>query len=285
VSGAVSKLGSWPQIPGRFTDTWLCAGPIARSVRDARLMYEVLSGETMEIRGDLAGVRLIDPAGFPLAFRQEAIPAAVDLARRGLLQEGMRSEARNLGDVGRWYRDMVRFLGWELLPVLEGLLAGPEKRRLSLPRETIARWRGRSDVYEGLYRLVIVGRLTRFRRRASAARARARLEDARAEVRRILGKDGILLLPTVGTLAPRHGEMNRLSLKPGVNGLFTPLTLCNYLDLPAVTVPAWRCRDPVTGLAPGVMLVSSPGAEALLLEVAERLESIVGDGELGEGHR
>jgi len=285
VSGAVSKLGSWPQIPGCFTDTWLCAGPITRTVRDARLMYEVLSGETMEIRGDLAGLRLIDPAGFPLAFRQEAIPAAVDLARRGLLQEGMRSEARNLGDVGRWYRDMVRFLGWELLPVLEGLLAGPEKRRLSLPRETIARWRGRSDVYEGLYRLVIVGRLTRFRRRASAVRARARLEDARAEVRRILGKDGILLLPTVGTLAPRHGEMNRLSLKPGVNGLFTPLTLCNYLDLPAVTVPAWRCRDPVTGLAPGVMLVSSPGAEALLLEVAERLESIVGDGEPGEGHR
>jgi len=43
-SGAVSKAGSWPQIGGHFTDSWLCAGPITRTVRDARLMYEVLSG-------------------------------------------------------------------------------------------------------------------------------------------------------------------------------------------------------------------------------------------------
>ena len=83
-------------------------------------------------------------------------------------------------------------------------------------------------------------------------------------------------LPTVGTLAPPHGEMNRLSLKAGVNGLFTPLTLCNYLNLPAVTVPAWRFRDAATGLVPGVMLVGSPGHEALLLNAAERLECVVG---------
>jgi len=47
-----------------------------------------------------------------------------------------------------------------------------------------------------------------------------------------------------------------------------------------VTVPAWKCRDPLTGLAPGLMLIASPGAEPLLLDVAERLESSVGiDGE------
>ena len=70
--------------------------------------------------------------------------------------------------------------------------------------------------------------------------------------------------------------MNRLSLKPGLNGLFTPLTLCNYLNLPAITVPAWRCRDAGTGMVPGVMLAAAPGSEELLLSVAERLESIVG---------
>ncbi len=284
-SEAVSKAGSWPQIPGCFTDTWLCAGPIVRTVRDARLIYEVLRGESMDDCGGLTGARLIDPVGFPLVFRHEAIRAAVDLARRGLLEAGMRSESRSLGDVGRWYRDMVRFLGWELLPFLEELLGEPGSGHLSLTRETIARWRGRSEIYEGLYRLIMVGRLTRFRSRGSAGQARMRFEEARTEVRRILGNDGILLLPTIGTLAPRHGEMNRLSLKPGVNGLFTPLTLCNYLDLPAVTVPAWRCRDSLTGLAPGVMLVAAPGAESLLLQVAERLESIVGRGEFGEAYQ
>ncbi len=281
-SGSVSKAGSWPQLAGYFTDSWLSAGPIVRSVRDARLMYQVLSGSNLAVRGDLAGVRLVDPVGFPMAFRHESIPAAVAQGRQGLLEAGMRGESSHLGDVGRWYRDMIRYLGWELLPVLEGLLGGSDTARFPLGRETIARWRGRSDIYDGLFRLIVVGRLTRFRRRGAAVRAVDRFETARARVRKILGSDGILLLPTLGTLAPRHGRMNRLSFKPGINGVFTPLTLCNYLDLPAVSVPAWNSRDPATGLVPGVMLASSPGAEALLLEVAERLEGVVGRGTLGE---
>lgn len=275
-SGAVSKANSWPQIGGCFTDTWLCVGPITRTVRDARLVYEVLSGQIMETGADLRDVRLIEPAAFPVAYRSEAIPVALAMARGALVGAGLRGESADLGDVGRWYRDMVRFIGWELLPFLESLLGHPATGRVSLSREMVARWQGRPEIYDGLYRLIVVGRLIRFRRRSSAARARTRFEEARVRVRRILGRDGILLLPTLGTLAPRHGEMNRLSLKPGVNRLFTPLTLCNYLDLPAVTVPAWKCRDPLTGLVPGVMLVSSPGAESLLLQVAERLESSVG---------
>lgn len=275
-SGAVSKAGSWPQIGGHFTDSWLCAGPITRTVRDARLMYEVLSGRRMETGRELTGVRLIEATAFPVAYRDEAIPVAVATARATLLGAGMRAEPVNLGDVGKWYRDMVRYLGWELLPLLESLIGETATGRVSLVKESVARWRGRPEIHDGLYRLIVVGRLTRFHRRSSATRVRERFELARARIRQILGRDGILLLPTLGTLAPRHGEMNRLSLRLGVNGLFTPLTLCNYLDLPAVTVPAWKCRDPLTGLAPGVMLIASPGAEPLLLDAAERLESSVG---------
>jgi Asp-tRNA(Asn)/Glu-tRNA(Gln) amidotransferase A subunit family amidase len=92
----------------------------------------------------------------------------------------------------------------------------------------------------------------------------------------LLGEDGVLILPTLGTLAPRHGEMNRLSFRPGVNKLLTPLTLCNYLNLPAVTIPAWRMKDAASGLPPGVMLVARPGSEAMLLEVAEWAETSIG---------
>ena len=89
---------------------------------------------------------------------------------------------------------------------------------------------------------------------------------------RRLGADGVLLLPTIGTLAPRHGEMNRLSVRPGLNPVMTPTTLCNYLDLPAVTVPAWRFRDAATGLVPGITLAAAPGAEGPLLAAAAALE-------------
>lgn len=279
---AVSKEGSWPRIEGCFTDTWLCAGPITRTVRDARLIYEVLADRRLDTGSRLADLRFVEPASFPMAFRDPSIPAAMSAARDALLGQRMARESTILGDVGRWYRDMLRFLGWELLPLMEEMLAGPRRRRVSLTRAVLARWRGRPEIYDGILRLIAVGRLTRFRRRAAAARARQRLEEARERVRGILGPDGVLLLPTLGTLAPRHGEMNRLSLKPGVNGLFTSLTLCNYLNLPAVTVPAWRCRDPATGLVPGVMLAASPGAEGMLLDVAGRLEAATGAGRKNE---
>lgn len=275
-SEAVSKEGSWPDLTGRFTDSWLCAGPIVRSVRDARLIYEVLTGTRMDVRDSMDSVRVLDPAGFPLAFRHEAIPTALELARQGLQETGVTLESGPVGDVGRWYRDKIRFLSWELLPVLEDLLRDPARGRISLAREAFRRWKGKPEIYDGLYRLLVVGRLTRYRSARAAARCMSRIEEARAEVRGLLGKDAVLLLPTLGTLAPRHGQMNRLSLKAGVNGLFTPLTMCNYLNLPAITVPAWRCRDTGTGMVPGVMLAAAPGSEALLLSVAERLETIVG---------
>ena len=48
--------------------------------------------------------------------------------------------------------------------------------------------------------------------------------------------------------------------------------ICNAMDLPAITLPAWSNRDPDTGLPPGVMLACAAGAEAALLEAAAALE-------------
>ncbi len=276
-SAAVSKRDHWPGLDGLFTDSWLAVGPIARSVRDVRLLYGILTDTPLPPGESIAGKRLILPADFPLTCRDPAVSRAVASAEQGLLAAGMRPERVALGDVGRWYRTMVRYLAWELMPVLQAGLTREDGERFSIWRESLSRLRGRGEVYEGLYRLLMIGPLVRYRRGASARKAQAMLQSARVSVRQRLGPDGVILLPTLGLLAPRHGEMNRLSLRPGVNRLMTPLTLCNYLDLPAVTVPAWRHRDAGTGLAPGVMLVSAPGAESLLLDTARVLETVIGD--------
>ena len=89
----------------------------------------------------------------------------------------------------------------------------------------------------------------------------------------MLGIDGVMVLPTLGLLAPPHGKMNRQSLKPGVNGLFTAHTMGNYLDLPAIAVPAWKYRDAATGLVPSVSLLCAPGAEARLFDAAQVAEA------------
>jgi Asp-tRNA(Asn)/Glu-tRNA(Gln) amidotransferase A subunit family amidase len=102
-----------------------------------------------------------------------------------------------------------------------------------------------------------------------------RYKAARRHYWSLLDDDGILLLPTLGMLAPRHGAMNRGTLKPGVNGAMTPMTFCNYMDLPAITIPAWSSQDGETGLVPGVMLACAPGAEGSLLDVAAVLEATI----------
>ena len=170
------------------------------------------------------------------------------------------------------FRATARYLAWELMPVLERGLAGAGGEPFSIWRASLARLRGHALVHDTVYRLLLLGRLLRYRHAASADAAVALLEAARESVRHQLGQDGVILLPTLGLLAPRHGVMNRLSLRPGANPLLTPVMLCNYLDLPAITVPAWRYRDDRSGLAPGIMLAASPGAEALLFDTAERLE-------------
>ena len=81
------------------------------------------------------------------------------------------------------------------------------------------------------------------------------------------------MLPTLGLLAPKHGQMNALSLKPGINGLFTAHTMGNYLDLPAIAIPAWKFRDPETGLPPSISVLCAPGSEAQLFAAARRIET------------
>jgi Asp-tRNA(Asn)/Glu-tRNA(Gln) amidotransferase A subunit family amidase len=103
--------------------------------------------------------------------------------------------------------------------------------------------------------------------------AAPRLREARAEVRARLGADGLLVLPTLGLLAPRHGAMNRRSLRPGYNGVMAPTVFCNAMDLPAITVPAPAFRQPGNVRVPGVMLACAPGAEARLFDAALLLET------------
>ncbi|MGD8956972.1 MAG: amidase [Chromatiaceae bacterium] len=280
-SAAVDKRGSWPDLDGLFTDSWLAAGPLTRSVRDARLLYRVLSDNPVTSPRSVDGCRLILPVDFPLGYRDMAIPPALAAAERGLLDAGMRPERIAIGDVPRWHKATVRYLAWELMPVLERGLAGAGGEPFSIWRASLARLRGHALVHDTVYRLLLLGRLLRYRHAASADAAVALLEAARESVRHQLGQDGVILLPTLGLLAPRHGVMNRLSLRPGANPLLTPVMLCNYLDLPAITVPAWRYRDDRSGLAPGIMLAASPGAEALLFDTAERLEEAVGHAAAG----
>jgi len=98
--------------------------------------------------------------------------------------------------------------------------------------------------------------------------------EARSNYQQLLGEANVMILPTIGLVAPKHGRFNRVSLlNPMVNGLFTSHTLGNYLDLPVVCVPAWKFCDSRTGLPPSVSLLCSPGGEDRLFATAKIVEA------------
>lgn len=271
-SEAVDAAGIWPKVDG-FMASWFGAGPITRSVRDARLIYDVIAKEPTAAKRLPVGLRLV----VPTKFRMRASPPirrAFDRARSVLEAAGMVPEDRQFRDIGRLFLGIGPQLRHDFLPMMRRDLTTAEGKRFSIPIEAGARLFRQPTVDPMLFRLLVIASLfppsKRLLRRATAG-----FERARARYRELLGEDGILLLPTVGTIPPKHGRLNRRCYRPGVVGLITAATFCNYADLSAISVPAWSDPDPKTGFPPGVMLACAPGAESHLLDAAAALEETI----------
>ncbi|MBV1775330.1 amidase [Burkholderiaceae bacterium DAT-1] len=272
-SHAVPKARTWPALDG-FIDSWLAIGPITRTVRDAKLVYEVLSATTLPAPAPIQSARLILPDGFPFTIESACIQQALDHSIDVLRTAGMQPEGGDFSGVAEAYKliapTMLHYLepGWHTALNQQG--------RFSLLAETLAQLRGQPTIDGGLYRWVLLGKLLggflKPRSEAGVQKLIDRYLAIRTITQSMLGTNGILVLPAMGMLPPKHGDMNRLSLKPGLNRLISPLSFGNYCDLPTIAIPAPRFKDATTGLIPSVMAMCAPGAEAMLFAVAEELE-------------
>jgi len=95
------------------------------------------------------------------------------------------------------------------------------------------------------------------------------------ELYKKIGQRGILLLPTSGDIALKHNQTIQIDMSPLVPNIFSPMIFTNVMDLPSITIPAWKYRDRKTGLPTSVMLCCLPNSENLLFEAASKLETIL----------
>ncbi|HZX27078.1 MAG TPA: amidase [Telluria sp.] len=277
-SQAVDKRGTWPRIDG-YTNGWLALGPLTRSVRDARLLYDVIANTPAAAPAPVAGLRLLAPDHFPFEIDDPCIGAAHAAALQALTAAGMQAERPAFPDVERLYVRAADLILHDCEPGWHAMLSPAAGEPFSVWREALRQATGRGEIDSGLFTWLLhgatLGRLTKPRGERQLARLTGMFDAARDHYRALLGTDGILVLPTMGMLAPRHGAMNRKTLKPGVNRRMTPLTFANYCDLPAISVPAWDHADSATGLAPGILLLCAPGAEGRLLDAAAVVEGAI----------
>jgi Asp-tRNA(Asn)/Glu-tRNA(Gln) amidotransferase A subunit family amidase len=275
-SAAVDKSGTWPSVAG-YADNWLAVGPITRSVRDARLVYNVIARTPLASPAPLEGMRLLMPDHFPYRVEQPCIQDALNAALSYLVKAGLTPETPAFDDVPRMFTRSGDVILHDCAAGWQTLLSPHGAPRFNVWQEAWRQVTSRPSIDPGLFAWLLhaslLGRLSMPRNERQMAKLAAAFDAMRAHYLALLGNDGVLVLPTLGMLAPKHKEMNRKTLRPGLNRLMTPLTFCNYCDLPAIAIPAWRYADAATGLPPSVMVICAPGTESRLFDVAAALEA------------
>ncbi|MCS6952516.1 MAG: amidase [Bryobacterales bacterium] len=264
--GRVSAAGHFPDIchPGGLLGV---AGPMARTARDLRLLFEVLAGYDPE-----------DPFSAPVPLRPARLDGLCvgvmeqfyDVPVQAEMREAVREAARALGGLGVVAEEFTP-RGLERAPNLWwfffGRLNAPLIRQMIGDREDEAHWTG-----------------IEFLKKAEAEPTPSTLEvlenlaardKMRSALLRQLEEIPVLLLPPCGVTAFRHRE-RRWATPSKEIGLFEammPVTPWNLLSLPAVVIP-WKLSG--DGLPVGIQLVGRPWEEETLLELAVTLEEARG---------
>lgn len=269
-SASVDQRGTWPVVTGA-TKSWLGLGPLTRSVRDAELVYNVIA-DTPVPPPEPGPARLVVPRVFALSMQNRCISDALAAASATLAQHGYQRDERDFSDIGKLYLQIPKLILDDFYDSWIRLLSRPGQR-FSPWKELLAQLTGKPTIDSGLLRWMLIAPMMKPRSAARVEAITAQFARARAHYHALLGNNGVMVLPTLGLLAPEHGKMNRLSLKPGINGMFTSYTMGNYLDLPSIAIPAWKFCDAATGLPASISVMCAPGAEAKLFAAAKLVEA------------
>lgn len=250
-------------------------GPLARTVRDAAALLDVLAGPAVgdpswapepaepflaacdREPGRLRVARFLDPVITDVAVDPECVRAYDDLSRR-------------LESLGHEVVDVASPMPRDAVPVFETCWAvltaqsvvGLTEEQRAVVRPLTAWLAGRAGDVSGVDFALAVGEL---RRLAAGALTRLAAYD-------------VVLTPTLAAPPLPVGAI-RDDLDPAADfeaqKQFTPYTsLWNLTGSPAISLPTHHTPD---GLPVGTMLAGRPGEEALLLSVAAQVEASYAD--------
>ena len=251
--GRVGAGGHWPVI-GHPTGFMGVGGPMARTARDVRILFETLVGwdvrdpfsAPVPLRWDRRGTRLVV---WRLDGVQPECAAAVEraaalLASAGLEVAGFPPQAFDRGHE-LWRVLFVDLITRNLRPMIAG-------------HEDELSWTG-VELMQQARESVDTSRLSG---------VLAERDALRAELLARLGEETVVIAPAFGTAAFPHRQPPMPILEAA-----RPLTPANLFGLPAIVVPIGTDRN---GMPVGVQMIGAPYEDERLIELAERLEDLRG---------
>ena len=257
--GRCPGVGHWPSIahPGGLLGV---AGPMARTARDLRLLFEVLAGHDPR-----------DPFSVPIPLRTTSsrppriavIEQFANLPVEPVIADAVRTAARLLGATEEFdTRPLAR--AHELWWFLFGRVSAQFIFQMVQGREADLHWSGieHLDLHDA----------PTSREMCEVLVERDRL---RAATLMRMEQTPVILCPAACVTAFPHRQ-RRFCIggrEIGLLDAMTPLTSWNLLGFPAVTVPIMVSGE---GLPAGIQLVGPPYSEELLLDLAVQLEDVRG---------
>ena len=250
--GRVRGEGQFPPSSGPY-GLGAAIGPMARTVADVRLLFEVLSNER-PFKGDLRGSRFAwygDDGVVPVT---DETVSAVRNAVTALMDAGLIGEERVPPHVERGNELWLKLFSRASVVQLREAYRGREDEGGSF-----VSWRLRTadDVAAPTLDEYITNWMERDR--------------LREELLRWMETTPIIIAPVGATPAFEHDTL-KVTVQGKTMGTFRAFSYAqafNVFDLPVVTVPAGRSKE---GLPIGVQIVGPPFAEEMILTAAEIVE-------------
>lgn len=138
---AIDKTGTWPDLGGLFSDSLLALGTLTRSVRDVRLLYDVIARQPLGGLPSPTGLRLVIAEPFFMRLESPAIGQALARARQHLAGR-LREETHPFDDVPRLFKLLLTLISTQTVPRVAAELQSADGQPLSLVRATLAHVRG-----------------------------------------------------------------------------------------------------------------------------------------------
>ena len=250
---AVTRQGVWPLA---FTLDHI--GPLARSVADAALGFEIMAGLPAGCTSakHVDRPHLMRPGNFFFDHVEDAVREAAETAIARLSAAGAQVDERAIEDIG--HAPAVQFItlsteacqaNWELLTARPEGLAPDVRLRLE-----VGQFVGGIDYVK-------------------AQRLRRQLRD---HLLAALGDAHVMITPALSVQVPKAG-LSTIDIGGRVLPIPSALTRFsspfNLAGLPAISLPAGK---DAAGLPVNLQLVGRPGADATVLAVARWCERVLG---------
>ncbi|WP_291726205.1 amidase [Bernardetia sp.] len=273
---AVSKKGVFPFVEREdwYLNDWLAVGPITHTVRDAKLVYEIIADKLPTDNNDLQNAELLISTDFDTEIQNNIIKKALTQAKQVLIHQGLQPRNLVIDSISKIHWNFGKIMLKAMKLGLKDWLRNDKNIGISVFVESLRRVTGGKTVSGEIYSVLLASKFLE----PSDKDLEKLIQFCQQEKEKLyeqIGKRGVLLLPTSGDVALKHNQTLPIDMSPILPNIFSPMIFTNVMNLPSITVPAWKYRDKKTGLPTSVMLCCLPNSENLLFEAASKLESVL----------